>query len=48
MKKYTEIQIEIVVLQVQDIVRTSNGFPGGDHGFGDPNPPSSSSSDFSS
>ena len=36
MKKYIEVEIELVVLQAQDIV-TASGFGGGDHEFDDPN-----------
>ena len=38
MKKYTELEIELVLLQRQDVV-TMSGFGGepDDDGFGDPN-----------
>jgi hypothetical protein len=36
MKKYIEVEIELVVLQAQDIV-TLSGFNGGEHGFDNPN-----------
>ena len=46
MKKYIEMQMEIVILQTQDIV-TMSGFAGGDHEFGNPNS-TSASADFES
>ena len=37
MKRYTELEIELVLLQRQDVVTTSLGFAGNEDGFGDPN-----------
>lgn len=37
MKKYCELKIELVLLQPQDVVRTSLGFEGGIDGFDNPN-----------
>jgi hypothetical protein len=37
MKKYDNVEIELVLLQAQDVVRTSIGFEGEGDGFGDPN-----------
>lgn len=37
MKKYIELEIELIVLQAQDVVTMSGGFDGNDHEFGDPN-----------
>ena len=37
MKKYVEVEIELIVLQTQDIVTLSDGFNGNDHEFGNPN-----------
>lgn len=37
MKKYIELEIELVVLQAQDIVTFSGGFEGDEDGFEDPN-----------
>ena len=37
MKKYEEVKVELLLVQVEDVVRTSPGFVGGDHEFGDPN-----------
>ena len=36
MKKYYEVEIELVSLQAQDVV-TASGFGGGDHDFENPN-----------
>ena len=36
MKKYVELEIELVVLQAQDVVTLSNFF-GEEDGFGNPN-----------
>ena len=37
MKKYEALYIELLLVQEDDIVRTSGGFVGGDHDFGNPN-----------
>ena len=46
MKKYVEVEIELIVLQAQDIVTLSQGFEGGDHEFGNPNGSSDPVGDF--
>jgi hypothetical protein len=40
MKKYNELEIELVLLQAQDVVKTSLGFGGVEDngGFENPNP----------
>ena len=37
MKKYIEVEIDLVVLQAEDIVTLSEGFNGSDHELGNPN-----------
>lgn len=47
MKKYQELDVEILLVNMQDVVTTSPGFIGNedDDGFGDPNAPGAFSID---
>lgn len=37
MKKYEEVNVELLLVQANDVITTSPGFVGGDHEFGNPN-----------
>ena len=47
MKKYEELNIELLLVQANDVITTSPGFVGGEDGdgFGDPNEPGAFSID---